>query len=45
LKKRAEEKMDVFYRKALRDLAAINIPEEKKSVLYDFARQLMERES
>ncbi len=44
LKKIAEDKMGVYYKNALEALAKVNVPEEKKVVLYKFAEQLIERE-
>ena len=44
LKQRAEEKMKILYEKSLSSLKMVSLPDEKKTVLYKFAQQLMERE-
>ncbi len=44
LKQRAEDKMKVLYKQACSSLEKVDITEEKKSFLYEFAKQLMERE-
>ena len=44
LKQRAEDKMSALYEKSLLLLKKLDIPEEKKTVLYEYAKQLMERE-
>ncbi|MDR0232326.1 MAG: polyprenyl synthetase family protein [Dysgonamonadaceae bacterium] len=41
----AESKMDVFYQKALNSLHSVQVDDCKKTVLADFARDLMKRES
>ncbi|MDR1371472.1 MAG: polyprenyl synthetase family protein [Dysgonamonadaceae bacterium] len=44
LKQHAEEKMKILYEKSLSSLEMVDLPERKKTVLYEFAKQLMERE-
>ena len=44
LKQRAEDKMKNLYEKSLFSLNKLGLPEEKKTVLYEYAKQLMERE-
>ncbi len=44
LRQRAEDRMDVLYKKSLSSLKMVGLPEEKKTVLYEYAKQLMERE-
>jgi len=45
LKAIAESKMDEFYQKALDSLHAVQIDDRKKTILIDFAKDLMNRES
>lgn len=44
LRERAEKKMKFLYNKAISGLSKVNLPEDKKAVLYEFAKQMMERE-
>jgi len=41
----AEDKMDVFYQKALNSLHLVQVDDCKKTILADFAKDLMKRES
>ncbi len=44
LKQRAEDKMKALYEKSLSSLRQVDLPEDKKTVLYEYAKQLMERD-
>ena len=44
IRDKAEAEMEKYFQSALYDLQAINQPEERKSVLREFAEQLMLRE-
>jgi len=45
LKEMAEKEMNGFYRKALASLDAVQVENNKKTILFDFAGELMNRES
>ncbi|GHS91861.1 isoprenyl synthetase [Bacteroidia bacterium] len=44
LRERAEKKMKSLYDKAISELSKVDLPEDKKTVLYEFAKQLVERD-
>ncbi|GHU90737.1 isoprenyl synthetase [Bacteroidia bacterium] len=44
LRERAEKKMKSLYDKAISELSKVDLPEDKKTVLYEFAKQLLERD-
>ena len=43
IRKLAEQQIEVYYEQAYKNLDAINLPEEKSSLLLDFIKQLMYR--
>jgi geranylgeranyl diphosphate synthase type II len=45
LKEKARDKMEYYYRKAIRKLDQVNVPTEKKNVLINLAEELMNRKS
>jgi geranylgeranyl diphosphate synthase type II len=45
LKEKAQEKMDDYYREAIRKLNKVSVPAEKKNILLNFAEKLMNRNS
>lgn len=45
IKAQAEAQMNAYFEKGLEALRQLNVPEEKKQPLYEFAAYLMERES